>query len=1056
MSQPPASYPAFSEVVCRVLVSVELFLCNNQLLHISFHSLDAYLHLKTFISQTYTSDKTLFDGGKAAGVGYHARNKCCRGGGGEKNEIGFVNTKTIENINCHKLVNFENNKFGFIEKKNLKQQKVNEKTRKRMERMSQIGSIVWLLSPWVVSIIQAVVEFVLDETELTDQNKISIAPGMCFVPEKNFVILGFWFSFLFPSLVALLFLLLWNRKLSSNFGHFSYPTPFQSFSLNKLSAPLRIFPKRLHSRQCHSRKQSTIQMTARKTKPKGRIFATTREIKIAKNSLSSFSYSSVKNSPKYSEVFLRNGEKIQHATNNNDLSLCHCNQVDGGRSVSKCDGAAANSSDEIFISKQSFEIYDNVNLATSDMAGFSGSSHVKRKDLSDGSFTSGDEGNVENQVIKNYSFFQKNKKQVSNRTDNYETLGFNCVEEVSLSGENYQKQELIGTNCNESFSRDDHCEKKEENNGYFKRCNTKNSKFKRKNNTILFDTFDGHVSNKNKSLENKNLYENADFFDNGFSESNDEEGVKQLRNHGAVEEKSYKNIDFSGVYASGSNKMKIENRFICNGFFEDKSNAFINKNSIHEKSCIHSNNNNNTITNENYNGNNSLYSEDAVEKFTDERIISINPKNQDSMFLCKINHKKNSKPFLDNICMKLLCKYIKNSDSCGYKKTAKNFEMKKSGERTLNLKKYQKIDNSENGNHTKSKSERIIKNSKKSKSSNLDGNTTAQFPRHLRSKQKSNHDNEKREKHLKALKQFEGINYKSLTSNEQPSDMASTSGSDSVYEEENGLTEMKLFKKVPFSLSDKTFPKGNRALIKNNHVKYDNLSKLGYSKLSFANCNDFCHHFSSLQPDQHRQSAHFTHTSHHLISILFFIFTIAWLPSHLCNIVYAVRMGSYGVLEKNLVENDFKYLHKNSSGNMGRIDKKYDDEGSIKANPIEKRITKENDLSYLNFKNTKLKNTKNSIKLKKENAVKSSINSHKTGENYISLRNFYDDNAINTSFRLSLEGVNSEKFNPKKIKRKISINYKNDGVFFFETLFFKWVALSSAGVANLLVLFFRP
>ena len=94
----------------------------------------------------------------------------------------------------------------------------------KTKKKSQVGlrvSLVWLISPWIVSSIQSTVEFILDEAEVKSED-MTLESGLCFIPEKNFVLLGFWFSYLFPMFMAMGFAKMWRRKLSEHFASFQY------------------------------------------------------------------------------------------------------------------------------------------------------------------------------------------------------------------------------------------------------------------------------------------------------------------------------------------------------------------------------------------------------------------------------------------------------------------------------------------------------------------------------------------------------------------------------------------------------------------------------------------------------------------------------------------------------------------------------------------------------------------------------------------------------------------------------------------------------------------
>lgn len=169
--------------LCKLWITLELFFSNNSLLHLAFFSLDAYLHLVSFVARHSADVSNVRDDTK--------RKTCFKGK--------FCNPCSSD-------------------------EQSEEDSMTKTKKKPQVGlrvSLVWLISPWIVSSIQSTVEFILDEAEVKSED-MALESGLCFIPEKNFVLLGFWFSYLFPMFMAIGFAKMWRRKLSEHFSSFQY------------------------------------------------------------------------------------------------------------------------------------------------------------------------------------------------------------------------------------------------------------------------------------------------------------------------------------------------------------------------------------------------------------------------------------------------------------------------------------------------------------------------------------------------------------------------------------------------------------------------------------------------------------------------------------------------------------------------------------------------------------------------------------------------------------------------------------------------------------------
>ncbi len=115
----PGSF-TYSEDICKLWVTLDLFFCNNTSLHLAFTNMDTFLRLKDPL---------------------------------------------------------------------------------RRGRDSTTCSVVlWIGASWVISLVQGIAQFMLSQA---DHN---IVPGgICFIPDKNFVILGTLFSFVIPTLISMTF-----------------------------------------------------------------------------------------------------------------------------------------------------------------------------------------------------------------------------------------------------------------------------------------------------------------------------------------------------------------------------------------------------------------------------------------------------------------------------------------------------------------------------------------------------------------------------------------------------------------------------------------------------------------------------------------------------------------------------------------------------------------------------------------------------------------------------------------------------------------------------------
>ena len=110
----------YSEELCKLWVTLDLFFCNNTCLHLAFTNMDTFLRLKDPLR--------------------HGR---------------IVTTCSI---------------------------------------------VLWIGAPWMISFVQAIAQFMLSQGDHG-----IIHNGICFIPDKNFVILGTLFSFFIPSVISILF-----------------------------------------------------------------------------------------------------------------------------------------------------------------------------------------------------------------------------------------------------------------------------------------------------------------------------------------------------------------------------------------------------------------------------------------------------------------------------------------------------------------------------------------------------------------------------------------------------------------------------------------------------------------------------------------------------------------------------------------------------------------------------------------------------------------------------------------------------------------------------------
>lgn len=63
---------------------------------------------------------------------------------------------------------------------------------------------VWLSAPWSVSVVQSIAQFILSMADANSRDR----DGLCFIADRNFVILGTLFSYVIPVFVASIFLVL--------------------------------------------------------------------------------------------------------------------------------------------------------------------------------------------------------------------------------------------------------------------------------------------------------------------------------------------------------------------------------------------------------------------------------------------------------------------------------------------------------------------------------------------------------------------------------------------------------------------------------------------------------------------------------------------------------------------------------------------------------------------------------------------------------------------------------------------------------------------------------
>jgi hypothetical protein len=119
----------YAEEVCKLWVTVDLFLCNNTCLHLAFCSMDAFLRLKDSVRNGRPT--------------------------------------------------------------------------------TTCSLLLWLGAPWVISSVQAIAQFMLSQA---DQGIVN--HGICFIPDKNFLILGTLFSFMIPAVIACVFYVLSYHEIA--------------------------------------------------------------------------------------------------------------------------------------------------------------------------------------------------------------------------------------------------------------------------------------------------------------------------------------------------------------------------------------------------------------------------------------------------------------------------------------------------------------------------------------------------------------------------------------------------------------------------------------------------------------------------------------------------------------------------------------------------------------------------------------------------------------------------------------------------------------------------
>lgn len=62
------------------------------------------------------------------------------------------------------------------------------------------STILWLGASWIIAAVQSMAQFMLSQEDTR-----VVQNGVCFIPDKNFVLLGILFAFLIPTVVAILF-----------------------------------------------------------------------------------------------------------------------------------------------------------------------------------------------------------------------------------------------------------------------------------------------------------------------------------------------------------------------------------------------------------------------------------------------------------------------------------------------------------------------------------------------------------------------------------------------------------------------------------------------------------------------------------------------------------------------------------------------------------------------------------------------------------------------------------------------------------------------------------
>ncbi|ELU07046.1 hypothetical protein CAPTEDRAFT_212628 [Capitella teleta] len=70
--------------------------------------------------------------------------------------------------------------------------------------------LLWLAAPWAISAVQGVAQFMLSQG---DHGKVVRHNGVCFIADKNFLVLGSLFAFFIPAIVSCAFGLLGAREI---------------------------------------------------------------------------------------------------------------------------------------------------------------------------------------------------------------------------------------------------------------------------------------------------------------------------------------------------------------------------------------------------------------------------------------------------------------------------------------------------------------------------------------------------------------------------------------------------------------------------------------------------------------------------------------------------------------------------------------------------------------------------------------------------------------------------------------------------------------------------